>query len=305
MKSHRSSSRHAGKNKSRNRTSRSSGDVSRVGRDGGGGESNMRSRKKPDSRSSRRISTSSDSLLLYGLHTVRAALNNPKRRIEELSATENALARLGDLPTERRDLAVSITPAHALDKMVGGDAVHQGVVARCQPLDMLDASELFHLADASLILALDQITDPHNAGAILRSASALGADAVLTTSRNSVHETAVLAKSACGALDTIRLIELRNLSKGLQELNDMGFYSVGLDSEGPLVLEETLTSSRARKVVLVLGSENKGLRQMTRETCSALARLDMPGPIKSLNVSNAATLSLYAVANHLAKVDQT
>ena len=164
---------------------------------------------------------------------------------------------------------------------------------------MLDASELFHLADKRLILALDQLTDPHNVGAILRSASAIGADAVLTTSRNSAQETAVLAKSASGALDTIRLIELRNLSKGLEELNQMGFATLGLDSEGPLVLEETLSDLSPKKVVLVLGSESKGLRQKTRETCTALARLDMPGPIKSLNVSNAATLSLYVVAAHL------
>ena len=118
------------------------------------------------------------------------------------------------------------------------------------------------------------------------------------TSRNSAHETAVLAKSASGALDTIRLISLRNLTKGLDELNGMGFFSIGLDSEGPLVLEETLTANQVEKAVLVLGAENKGLRQMTRETCSALARLDMPGPIKSLNVSNAATLSLYALSRH-------
>jgi len=293
MKSPRSSSRQSGKDKNRHGASRSGGE----GRGGG-----QRPKRNPGNRASRGKAASSDSLLLYGLHTVRAALNNPSRRIEDLSATENALARLGDLPAHRKNLTITVKPAHALDQLVGGEAVHQGVVARCQPLDMLDASELFHLVDAKLILALDQITDPHNAGAILRSASALGADAVLTTSRNSVHETAVLAKSACGALDTIKLIELRNLSKSLQELNDMGFYSVGLDSEGPLILEQTLHTSQAKQVVLVLGSENKGLRQMTRETCSALARLDMPGPIKSLNVSNAATLSLYAVANHLRSV---
>ncbi|MEP1208333.1 MAG: 23S rRNA (guanosine(2251)-2'-O)-methyltransferase RlmB [Rhizobiaceae bacterium] len=271
--------------KSRNKTGRSGG----TGRSRGKGAS----RGRPGA---------GDFLLLYGQHTVRAALNNPDRRIDELLATENGLGRLGDLPQIRNNLDITIKPAPYLDQLLGGEAVHQGVVARCQPLDMLDASELFHLADARLILALDQITDPHNAGAIMRSASALGADAVLTTSRNSVHETAVLAKSASGALDTIKLIELRNLSKSLQELKDMGFTSVGLDSAGPLVLEDTLQSSQAKKVVLVLGSENKGLRQMTRETCTALARLDMPGPIKSLNVSNAATLSLYAVANHLRSI---
>ncbi|NKB52050.1 MAG: 23S rRNA (guanosine(2251)-2'-O)-methyltransferase RlmB [Rhizobiaceae bacterium] len=295
MKSPRPPARKHSRNTSNRGTPRSGSDG------GGGGASAGRSRpkRKGGNRSSRSGAGSGDSLLLYGLHTVRAALNNPDRRIEELYVTENGLDRLGQIAPHRKALPVSLRSGQALDQLVGGEAVHQGVVAKCLPLDMLDASELFHLAEAKLVLVLDQITDPHNAGAILRSASALGADAVLTTSRNSVHETAVLAKSACGALDTIRLIELRNLSKGLQELNDMGFYSIGLDSEGPLVLEETLASSGADSIVLVLGSENKGLRQMTRETCKALARLDMPGPIKSLNVSNAATLSLYAVANHL------
>ncbi|MEP1093015.1 MAG: 23S rRNA (guanosine(2251)-2'-O)-methyltransferase RlmB [Rhizobiaceae bacterium] len=240
-----------------------------------------------------------DSLYLYGLHTVRAALDNPQRRIERLIVTENGADRIDHIHPDRGTLPVEIKPPAYLQQLVGSEAVHQGVVLQCAPLDMLDASELFHLADAKLILALDQLTDPHNVGAILRSASALGADAVLTTSRNSAHETAVLAKSASGALDTIRLISLRNLSKSLAELNEMGFVTIGLDSDGPLILEDTLTTHNVKKVVLVLGAENKGLRQMTRETCSALARLDMPGPIKSLNVSNAATLSLYAVTRHL------
>ena len=120
------------------------------------------------------------------------------------------------------------------------------LVLECMPLEALDASELFNLASANLVLVLDQITDPHNAGAILRSATALGVDAVLTTSRNSAHETAVMAKSASGALDFIPIVQLRNLSKGLQELNDMGFTSIGLDSEGPLVLEDTLSESGAK-----------------------------------------------------------
>lgn len=241
----------------------------------------------------------SESLYLYGLHTVRAALDNPTRKIQRLIVTENGAKRIDANHLQRGELPIEIKPPGYLEQLVGSEAVHQGVVLQCKPLEMLDASELFHLADAKLILALDQLTDPHNVGAIMRSASALGADAVLTTSRNSAHETAVLAKSASGALDTIRLISVRNLSKCLDELNDMGFFSIGLDSEGPLVLEETLTTHNVQQAVLVLGAENKGLRQKTRETCSALARLDMPGPIKSLNVSNAATLSLYAVTRHL------
>lgn len=242
-------------------------------------------------------------MLLYGAHTVRAALANPQRHCHQLWATENALQRVEQL--ERvSSLNVHLTSPQELDRLVGSEAVHQGLVLHCDPLEPLDASELFHLADRRLLVILDQITDPHNAGAIMRSASALGADALLTTTRNTVRETAVLAKSACGALDAIRLIELRNLSKGIDELNAMGFDSIGLDSAGSLVLEDTLEKSGATKVALVLGAENKGLRQKTRETCRYLARLDMPGPIKSLNVSNAATLSLYAVTRHFLSVSR-
>ncbi len=266
---------------------------------GGKGARGNSLKPKSGRRSGGNNASGTESLLLYGMHTVRAALKNPNRRKIKLYVTENAVSRLGEALLASSSVEMETRPARSLDQLVGAEAVHQGVVLECLPLDTLDASELFNLADAKIILVLDQITDPHNAGAILRSATALGVDAVLTTSRNSAQETAVMAKSASGALDLIPLVQLRNLSKGLQELNDMGFTSIGLDSEGPLVLEETLKESRATQVALVLGSEGKGLRQQTRETCSALARIDMPGPIKSLNVSNAAILSLYVVAGHL------
>ena len=240
-----------------------------------------------------------DRLYLYGMHTVTAALENPARNKFVLHVTENALSRLDERVVRNTKVAVELTQANALDKMVTADAVHQGVVLECAPLATLDASELFHLADSRLLLVMDQITDPHNVGAILRSAVAMGVEAVLMTSRNSAVETAVLAKSASGALDMIRVVSLRNLTKGLDELNQMGFATIGLDSEGPAILEETLKQQADRPVALVLGSEGKGLRQQTRETCTALARLDMPGAIKSLNVSNAAALSLYLVSAHL------
>ncbi|MGI9366863.1 MAG: 23S rRNA (guanosine(2251)-2'-O)-methyltransferase RlmB [Rhizobiaceae bacterium] len=258
-----------------------------------------RGQRKSESSSRRGSAANGDHVYLYGLHTVRAAIQNPDRKILCLYTTDTGAKRLALDQKHTRQVNTEIATAQQLERFVGSEAVHQGVVAKCAPLDMLDASELFHLADKRLILALDQLTDPHNVGAILRSASAIGADAVITTSRNSAQETAVLAKSASGALDMIKLIELRNLSKGMEELNQMGFSTLGLDSEGPLVLEDTLAVLEPEKVVLVLGSESKGLRQKTRESCTALTRLDMPGPIKSLNVSNAATLSLYVVADHL------
>ncbi len=152
------------------------------------------------------------------------------------------------------------------------------------------------MKDSPLLLVLDQVTDPHNVGAIIRSAVAFGAGAIITTSRHSPQESGVLAKAASGALELIPHIEVRNLAEAIEELHSLGFMTIGLDSEGPLEMEATLEGGR---VALVLGAEGKGLRQKTRETVTALARLDMPGEIKSLNVSNAAAISLYAAERYL------
>ncbi len=230
---------------------------------------------------------------LYGLHTVRAALDNPRRRIVRLMVTRNALARLGlaeplDLP-----FPAEIVEPRALDRLLGADAVHQGVLVEAQPLV---PKRLGQLADTPLLIVLDQVTDPHNVGAIMRSAVAFGAGALITTARHSPAESGVLAKAASGALEHIDLIEVRNLADALGELHAAGFQTVGLDSDGPAELEQTLAGGR---IALVLGAEGKGLRQKTRETVTALARLDMPGAIRSLNVSNAAAVALYAARRFL------
>lgn len=228
-------------------------------------------------------------VLLYGMHAVRAALANPERKLSTLHATANALARLGDLP----DVAIDTVETGVLDRMVGRDAVHQGLVLACSPLEPIDGSELFRLAEMRFVLVLDQITDPHNVGAILRSAVALGVECVLVTARNAAPETGVLAKSASGALDMIEIAEVRNLSGALADLKEFGFFTIGLDSEGPADLRPTLADCPGTRIAIVLGAEGRGLREKTRDTCDALARLDMPGAIKSLNVSNAAALALY------------
>jgi 23S rRNA (guanosine2251-2'-O)-methyltransferase len=234
-----------------------------------------------------------DALLIYGIHSVKAALDNPRRKIRRLIATRNALARL-DL-TEGADLPypVEIVEPSRIDRLLEADAVHQGAVIETLPLSPRPLSAL---GDAPLVLVLDQVTDPHNVGAIMRSAVAFGAGALITTARHSPGESGVLAKAASGALEHIDHIAVRNLASALEELQRLGFQTIGLDSDGPAVLEKSFSGAR---VALVLGAEGKGLRQKTRETVDALARLDMPGAIRSLNVSNATAIALYAARRHL------
>ncbi|MBB4956246.1 23S rRNA (guanosine2251-2'-O)-methyltransferase [Agrobacterium vitis] len=234
-----------------------------------------------------------EQVYLYGLHTVRAAIDNPERKLIRLSATQNALARLEINNINSLSFAVDIVTPQDIDKVLGPEAIHQGVMLETRPLPL---RRLEALKESPLLLVLDQITDPHNVGAIMRTAVAFGAGAVITTMRHSPTESGVLAKSASGALELIPYIQITNLSDALGALHKLGFFTIGLDSEGPQPLEGTFTGE---KIALVLGSEGKGLRQKTRETVNALARLDMPGAIKSLNVSNAAAIALYASRQHL------
>ncbi len=238
--------------------------------------------------------TAADGLVrLYGLHTVRAALDNPRRRIKKMLVTRNAAERLAIADLAALPFETEMVEPKDIDKVTGSDAVHPAVPIEAQPLkpNRLDA-----LGDTTLVLVLDQVTDPHNVGAILRSAVAFGAGALITTARHSPHESGVLAKSASGALEHIDQIEVKNLADALGQLHEAGFQTIGLDSDGPAELEKSFSGE---KIALVLGAEGKGLRQKTRETVTTLARLDMPGAIRSLNVSNAAAVSLYAARKFL------
>jgi 23S rRNA (guanosine2251-2'-O)-methyltransferase len=230
---------------------------------------------------------------LYGLHTVRAALDNPARKIGRMLVTRNALARLELAEPPALPFPVEIVEPREIDRLTGSEAVHQGVLIEAEPLK---PKALSALGATPLVLVLDQVTDPHNVGAIMRSAVAFGAGALITTARHSPAETGVLAKAASGALEHIDHIEVRNLANTLAELHDAGFQTIGLDSDGPEELEKTFGGDR---IALVLGAEGKGLRQKTRETVTALARLDMQGAIRSLNVSNAAAVALYAARRFL------
>jgi len=231
-------------------------------------------------------------VILYGWHAVTAALANPQRRIRKLMLTENAARRLAEENISSRVTPEIVRP-NLIDQRLGPDAVHQGLLAEADPLPSPDIDTL---PQAGIVLVLDQITDPHNVGAILRSAAAFGVKAIVTTARHSPEATGVLAKSASGALELVPLVTVQNLARALHQMNEQGFMTVGLDSQG----SEDLGNVVLRQpLALVLGAEGKGLRQLTRETCSAVARLDLPGEIKSLNVSNAAVLALYIGASRL------
>ena len=239
-----------------------------------------------------RDSQSDGPVILYGWHTVTMALANPQRQIRKLTLTENAAKRLAD-----ENIATRVTPEivrpQEIDRLLSPDAVHQGLLAEA---DALPSPDIETLEQEGMVLVLDQITDPHNVGAILRSAAAFAVKAIVTTARHSPEATGVLAKAASGALELVPMVTVQNLARALTALNERGFQTVGLDSEG----SEDLSNVTLREpLALVLGAEGKGLRQLTRETCSVVARLDMPGEIKSLDVSNAALLSIYVGASRL------
>jgi 23S rRNA (guanosine2251-2'-O)-methyltransferase len=227
-------------------------------------------------------------IILYGWHTVTAALVNPARRIRRLLATENALRRLADEGI-RPPVEPELVRPDVIAARLSADAVHQGLYAETDPLPSPALADLA----GSIVLVLDQITDPHNVGAILRTAAAFAVGAVITTARHSPEATGVLAKSASGALEWVPIVIVQNLARALAEMKEQGFLVVGLDSEAGADLAATELPA---PLALVLGAEGKGLRQGTRAVCDQLVRLDLPGAIKSLNVSNAAALALYVAS---------
>jgi len=243
----------------------------------------------------RRESLRSDAdgpVIMYGWHTVTAALQNPARRLRKLLATENAARRLTDEGV-KSPLAPEIVRPSAIAERLLPDAVHQGLYLETDPLD---APAVEDLPAKGIVLVLDQITDPHNVGAIFRSAAAFAVSAIVTTMRHSPEATGALAKAASGALELVPLVSVQNLARGLAALKASGFLVVGLDSSG----DSDLASLPLRApMALVLGAEGKGLRQLTKETCDTIARIELPGDLKSLNVSNAAAVSLYVASRKI------
>lgn len=230
---------------------------------------------------------------LYGAHSVRAALTGGRRKLLALYATETALPRIAEL-ARAAGLEPHLVDARDLTRHLGEEAVHQGLLLEARPLPEADIADIE--AKSGIVLALDQITDPHNVGAILRTACAYGVDALIVTERHSPDFTGVLAKAASGALEHVTIVSVVNLARALDQLRDVGYSVIGLDSEGSEPIE---TIPLSKPLALVLGAEGKGLRRLTRERCDFVARLDLPGPIKSLNVSNACAATLTVVSLRL------
>jgi 23S rRNA (guanosine2251-2'-O)-methyltransferase len=235
---------------------------------------------------------------LYGLHTVAAALLNPGREVRRLLVTEAALAALEPTLHQARSRGLTRPGANTvgrpeLEKLLPQGAVHQGVALEVGPLADLDLEDLCRWPEEqrpAAVVVLDQVTDPHNVGAVLRSAAAFGAGAVIVTERHAPEATGVLAKSASGAVDVVPLIRVTNLARALSDLQQAGYWCVGLDETGRRTLPELDLTGR---VAIVLGAEGAGLRRLTQERCDEIARLPTTGPIATLNVSNAAAVALY------------
>ena len=226
----------------------------------------------------------------WGKHAVAAALDNPDRKVLRAWATREA-AEFMQFP---KDMPVTLAEAPDLGRLVPSDAPHQGVVIEVEPLEDAWLDDV--LADASeraVLLVLDQVTDPHNVGAILRTAAAFGAVGIVTQDRHSPPESGALAKAASGALERVPWVRVVNLARALEQIGEAGFWRIGLAGEAETDLKDALGPTR---VALVLGAEGPGMRQNTREHCDALARLPITDAIESLNVSNATAVALYAAS---------
>jgi len=232
-------------------------------------------------------------VVLYGWHTVKAALENPQRRFHRLLATENAARRLTE-DNVNLPIAPELLRPEDIAAIAGAQAVHQGLYAEADPLP---SPELEDVATGGIVLVLDQVTDPHNVGAILRSAAAFAVRAAVTTERHSPEASGVLAKAASGALEYVPIATVVNLARALEELRELNMLLVGLDSTGETDLA---AMSLSAPLALVIGAEGKGLRRLTRVHCDVIARLALPGRITSLNVSNATAIALFVASAKLA-----
>ncbi|MGC8536269.1 MAG: 23S rRNA (guanosine(2251)-2'-O)-methyltransferase RlmB [Rhizomicrobium sp.] len=230
-------------------------------------------------------------LWLYGLHAVRAALSNPRRKVLRAVLSERAASELG--PRLLAQIRYEIAPPDAFDRLLPKGSVHQGAALNCEPLERRSLEDVLVDGPARrLVLVLDQIADPHNTGAILRSAAAFSVAAVVVQDRHSAPESGALAKAASGALDLVPYVEVVNIARALDELGDQGFFRIALAGDGDAALRDCVSG---RDIALVLGSEGSGIRRLVRERCDQIAHIPISSQMESLNVSNAAAIALYEV----------
>lgn len=227
---------------------------------------------------------------IYGAHAVQAALTNVKRTARRLLALSQTQERW-KAAAAKRSIPVEVVNDQALKRALGENAVHQGVALQVAPLPLADIEDLLDRpAGSRLAIVLDQVTDPHNVGAIIRSAAAFGASAVIVQDRHAPQMTGIVAKAASGALDVVSIVRVVNIARTLEELKDAGFTAIGLAEEGTTTLSKLKPTG---DIVLALGAEGEGLRRLVRDTCDVLVRLPTDPALPSLNVSNAAAVALY------------
>lgn len=256
-------------------------------------KTNFKRRHGPAAATQRLPKSDSDAVTLFGLHAVEAALANPDRRIIRMMATENAARRLEAALKARAVEPEPVTPRR-LDQMLGADTVHQGIALETEHLPEPPLEALLENAVTGRpLVILDQVTDPHNVGAILRSAAVFGCGGLVMTRRHSPPLNGTLAKSASGALELVPVHLTQNLARLLAELKDNAITVIGLDGAAEDAIDDAQLSG---PVALVLGAEGKGLRALTGETCDRLYRIEAPGSLTSLNVSNAAAVALHLIA---------
>ena len=254
----------------------------------------MVKRKHKNPHKDRKTLADSSHLYIYGSHAVRAALDNPQRHIKNLYLTENAARELAET-LAKRNIQAQIGKPQQLASLLPPDAVHQGMVLETEPLPEPDLVDL--AASGKLLVLIDQVSDPRNVGAILRAAAVFDAGGIILPRRNSPPPSGSLAKTASGALEVVPLLAVANLARALETLHKAGYTSVGLDERGDTLIDDI---PKDRPLAVVMGAEGSGLRRLSRDHCDMLVRININDDAKSQNVSNAASIALYAASLHQA-----
>ena len=246
-----------------------------------------------------RKASAAETVWLYGLHAVHDALLNPRRNRHRLIVTTNAADRLSEA-ISKSGMIPEVADPRRFPAPLDPGSVHQGAALEVSPLSWGSLEEVCKTRDRSIVVLLDRITDPHNVGAILRSAAAFDARAVIATQRHSPPETGALSKAASGALEWLPYLRIRNLAEAMESLRNTGYTLLGLDGEARTALAEGLALAGNRPIGLVLGAEGTGLRSRTRDSCDRLVRIGISVRSGSINVSNAAAVALYAAGSEKA-----